>query len=184
MKRINILIGRFQPFTKGHMKCVESVWNELHIPTMIVLIDTPDNKADKKHPFPTSILLPYYESLFEDRNDIEGVILSKNANIVEIGERLYDMGYEIASWVCGTDRYNSYKRMADTYNEQAHLAMDFQMIEIARSDDDVSATKVREALYNDNYKEFVKLMPFIPLKTQLKYDPYNALRNQLNKVLG
>ena len=94
------------------------------------------------------------------------------------------MGYEIASWVCGTDRYNSYKRMADTYNEKAHLAKDFQMIEIARSDDDVSATKVREALHNGNYKEFAKLMPFIPLKVQLKYDPYNTLRNQLNKVLG
>lgn len=184
MKRINILIGRFQPFTKGHMKCVESVWNELHIPTMIVLIDTPDNKVDKKHPFPTSMLLPYYESLFEDRNDIAGVILSKNANIVEIGERLHIMGYEIASWVCGTDRYNSYKRMADTYNEKAYLAKDFQMIEIARSDDDVSATMVREALYSGNYNEFVELMPFIPLKTQLKYDPYNTLKKQLNKVLG
>lgn len=183
-KKVNILVGRFQPFTKGHMKCVEEVWEHLHIPTVIVMIDTPDEKVDEKHPFPSSMLLPFYESLFEDRNDIVGVILSKNANIVTIGERLHIMGYEIASWVCGTDRYESYKRMSDRYKDDAYLASDFQMIEVVRSDEDVSATQVREALRIGDYSNFTKLMPFMPLKTSIKYDPYNTLRNQLLNILG
>lgn len=182
-KRINILIGRFQPFTKGHMKCVEYVYRNFDLPTMIVMIDTPDNKVDEKHPFPSSMLLPMYNDLFKARNDIEGVILSKNANIVEIGEKLFDMGYEVASWVCGTDRYDSYKKMSDRYKDKAHLADDFQMIEIVRSDEDISATKVREALLNGDYKTFSKLMPYIPLNIHLKYKPYESLKKQLEKVI-
>ena len=73
-KRINILIGRFQPFTKGHMKCVEYVYRNFDLPTMIIMIDTPDNKVDEKHPFPSSMLLPMYNDLFKARNDIEGII--------------------------------------------------------------------------------------------------------------
>ena len=146
MKRINIIIGRFQPFTKGHMKCVLEAWNKLKVPTVVVMIDTPDDKVDEKHPFLSSLTLPLYNTLFEDYKEIEGVILSKNANIVTIGEQLYNMGYEICCWTCGTDRYDSYEKMAFKYKDKAHLSDDFQLLEIKRSDEDISATKVRECL--------------------------------------
>ena len=182
MKRINIIIGRFQPFTKGHMKCVLEAWNKLKVPTIVVMIDTPDDKVDEKHPFPSSLTLPLYNTLFEDYKEIEGVILSKNANIVTIGEQLYNMGYEICCWTCGTDRYDSYEKMASKYKDKAHLSDDFQLLEIKRSDEDISATKVRECLLKNDYNKFIKLMPQFSLRSHLKIDLYNTLREQILKV--
>ena len=182
MKKINIIIGRFQPFTKGHLKCINYIYRTFEIPTIIIMIETPDNRVDEKHPFSSSFLLPIYNELFRDYNEIEGVILTKSANIVEIGQILYDKGYVIDSWVCGTDRYSSYKRMSEKYKEQAHLSNEFKLIEIKRSNEDISATKVRQSLLNNNYFEFTECMPFFPLKTHLKLNLYNTLRDRLLKV--
>lgn len=164
------------------MKCVLEAWDKLGVPTMIVMIDTPDEKVDKKHPFPSSLTLPLYNTLFEDYKEVEGIILSKNADIVAIGESLYNMGYEICCWTCGTDRYDSYKKMSTKYKEKSHLTDDFQLMEIKRTNEDISATKVRECLLDDKYIEFSELMPFFSLKTHLKVDLYNTLRNQLLKA--
>ena len=93
MKKVNITIGRFQPITNGHMFCIEIPYKKLGIPTIICMIDVPDDKVDEKHPFPSSMLLPLYKNLFEKNNMIENIILVKSADIVKIGETLYNMGY-------------------------------------------------------------------------------------------
>lgn len=183
-KKVNLMIGRFQPFTKGHLKCVEYAYEKLSIPTVIAMINTPDNKVDSKHPFPTSLLLPIYENLFKDNKMVEKIITVKNADIVSIGEQLYNMGYEISSWTCGTDRIDSYKKMADKYKDRAHLSDDFQMLEIKRSDEDISATAARKALIDNDRTEFYKLTPYISLKSRLKNgDIFEILRNQIKSII-
>lgn len=184
MKDVNITIGRFQPFTRGHLACIESVYNELGLPTIICMIGVNDEKVDEKHPFPSSMLLPMYKDVFKKNKMIEDIILVKNANIVEIGETLYGMGYQIKSWSCGTDRLASYEKMSSKYAEQAHLSPDFKMFEIKRSDEDISATKVRNALLNDDYKTFAAMTPLATLKSKLAGKSYyNELKDQINKVM-
>lgn len=182
MKQVNIMIGRFQPFTNGHMKCIDQAWKELKIPTIIVMMNTKEEKVDEKHPFPSSMLLPIYDKVFDKNPRIEKVILARSANIVEIGEKLHEEGYEIRSWTCGTDRIESYKKMSDKYHDQAHLAKDFEMIEIKRSDEDISATKARQALKDDDKKTFASLTPLIKIAD--RGNVYNQLREQLLKVVG
>ena len=182
MKQVNIMIGRFQPFTNGHMKCIDQAWKELKIPTIIVMMNTKEEKVDEKHPFPSSMLLPIFDKVFDKNPRIEKVILARSANIVEIGEKLYEEGYEIRSWTCGTDRIESYKKMSDKYHDQAHLANDFEMIEIKRSDEDISATKARQALKDDDKKTFASLTPLIKIAD--RGNVYNQLREQLLKVVG
>lgn len=185
MENINIMIGRFQPFTKGHMKCVDYAWDKLKIPTVIAMIETPPQKTDKKHPFSSDMLLPYYEEMFENNKKIEKIILVKNADIVKIGDLLYNEGYQIQSWTCGTDRIDSYTRMATNYKEKAHLADNFQMLEIKRSDEDVSATKMRNFILDDNFHEFNNLMPPISLKFKLKLKSYfDALKAQIKIIFN
>lgn len=181
MKRVNIMIGRFQPITNGHMKCVDYAWDKLHVPTIIAMINTKDEKVDEKHPFPSSMLLPIYEKVFEKNPRIEKIILIKSANIVEIGEILHEEGYEICSWTCGSDRLESYQKMSDKYHDKAHLSDDFQMLEIKRGDDDISATKAREALLNDDKKTFSSLTPLMTIRTRLG-NTYDVLKEQLKKV--
>ncbi len=186
MRKVNIVIGRFQPFTNGHLKCVEEAWNKLNVPTIICMINTKDEKVDEKHPFPSSLLLPLYNDAFKKNKMIEKVVLVTNADIVKMGELLKNDDYQICSWTCGTDRYESYSRMSEKYHEQAGLSDDFQMIEVKRGDEDISATKVRQALLNDDKKTFDKMTPFGSLSQHLKgkESVYEALKAQINKVMN
>lgn len=181
MKRVNIMIGRFQPITNGHMKCVDAAWNQKSVPTVLAMIATKEEKVDERHPFPSSLLLPIYEKVFEKNPRVEKVILVKSANIVEIGQILYEEGYEICSWTCGTDRLESYDKMSKKYHEQSHLSDDFEMIEIKRGDEDISATKARQALLDDDKKAFAALTPLMTIRTRIG-NAYEVLREQLLKV--
>ena len=174
------MIGRFQPFTKGHYKCVEAAKNLKNIPTVICMIDVPENKVNNRHPFPTDTMIDLYTDLFNNDPNIENVVKVKSADIVKIGELLKDLGYNISSWSCGTDRFNEYNKMATKYRDQAGLSDDFEVIEVPRSDEDISATKVRESLLNNDRKSFDKMMP-----SGSTFDTdtlYHTLKSQIEKV--
>lgn len=186
MKKVNIIIGRFQPFTNGHMKCIEEAWNKTNMPTVICMINTKDDKVDERKPFPSSLTLPIYNEFFKNNKMISEIILVNSADIVKISEELKKYDYKICSWTCGPDRYKDYNRMSINYHEQADLSDDFQLIEVQRGDDDISATKVRNALLNDDEKTFNKLTPFGGLSQHLKGhdNVYNILKTQINKVIN
>ena len=172
--RVNLLQGRFQPFTLGHMKCVEEAAKE-GIPTVIAQIET--KTADKKHPFTSKDLEPVMDNLVNETKDILDYMDVKNADIVKIGELFASKGYEIVSWTCGTDRIKDYEKMAKKYHDQAGLADDFHMIEVKRTDEDISATKVREAIKVGDKTTFDRLTP----KCIHKF--YDMFKMKLNEVL-
>lgn len=169
MQKVNIIIGRFQPFTYGHLKCIQNIYQEKHLKTIILMIDTINPTT--KNPYKSSLLLPIYNEALKAYKEIEGIILIKNANIITISEELNKQGYQVSSWVCGTDRYESYKRMSKNYHEQANLSEDFTITEIKRTSDDISATEARRLIKEDDIQGFSKITP---LK---RY--YNILRNTL-----
>lgn len=183
MKKVNIVIGRFQPMHYGHYKCIEEAWKEKSIPTVICMIDVPENKVDERHPFPTTMLVDLYKDLFKRDPKIADVVMIKSADIVKIAEELKKKGYIIASWTCGTDRIDSYTKMSDKYKDQAGLADDFKMIEVKRGDEDISATKVRQALLDDDRTTFLKMVPRVSLSFRLEHDLFAILREQILKVV-
>lgn len=179
MNKCNILIGRFQPMTKGgHLKCAEQAMKETGNPTMFLMIETKEQKLDQKHPFPSSMLLPIYKDALKNNKNVAGITLVKNANIIDLAEACRAEGFEPVSWTCGTDRYDSYKKMAERYAKDADLVDDFQVIEIKRGDEDSSATKLREYLRSGNEKAFEK--DFIPCHNVRHV--FNMLRTQLRTV--
>jgi nicotinic acid mononucleotide adenylyltransferase len=184
MKKVNILIGRFQPITNGHVKCAQVAFEQKGIPTVLCMIETPDSKVDARHPFPSSLTVPMYKDLFSHNKKahIEDIVLVKNADIIKIAEVLRANGYEPQSWTCGTDRVDSYKAMAEKYHERAELPDDFEVIEIKRGDEDESATKLRDALARDDKDTFFKMFPAISLSVRVKTDIYSTLRNQLLSI--
>lgn len=180
MKEVNIVVGRFQPFTAGHYKCVETAWNEKGLHTVICIIDTPESKVDRRHPFTSEMLIDLYSDLFNNDNKIEMILPVKNANIVLISNELAKYGLQVGSWTCGTDRYNGYKSMADKYAEAAGLSDDFEVIEVKRSDEDISATKARNCLLNDDIYGFMSLLPNGNFK--YKDEIFNDLKEQIEKA--
>lgn len=182
-KKVNLMIGRYQPMHSGHYRCVETAWKEKHVPTVICMIEVPEAKVDKRHPFPTDMLINLYDEWFKKDPKIERILTVRTADIVKINEMLkaIDKDYQIVSLTCGTDRVKDYQWMYK-YKEQADLPEDFEIIEIKRTDEDVSATKARQALLDNNKEEFFKLVPSISLSTRLKKDVYGELREQILKV--
>lgn len=180
MQRVNVCIGRFQPFTAGHYKCVEAAWKQKGLPTVICIINVSPEKVDQRHPFPSNMLADLYGDLFSNDNKIAGVIPVKSANIVMIGQVLRDNGFEIASWTCGTDRFADYTKMSSRYHEQAGLTDDFEMIEVPRSDEDISATKARNCLLNDDRAGFLSMIPAGSNEDEL----YSTLKEQIDSVYG
>lgn len=184
MKQVNIIIGRFQPITNGHLKCAMQAYKKHGCPTVLCMIDTPEAGVDARHPFPSTMLLPMYHNLFDgqEKSHIVDIVLIKNADIVKASEILRGKGYEIRSWSCGTDRVDSYTKMAKKYAEKAGLSPDFEVIEVKRGDDDESATKLRQALRDDDKTTFFRMFPEIHLSTSFKQNIYTELRNQLLSV--
>ena len=176
MKKVNIIIGRFQPFTAGHYVCVKTANDKKNLPTVICMVDTPESKVDNRHPFPTSKLLNTYKDMFDKDPLIADVVTVKSADIVSAAKALKDKGYQIASWTCGTDRIDDYTRMAEKYHDAAELSDDFECIEVPRTDEDISATKARNCLLNDDKDGFFKLMPDGLEKSD---ELYNTLKAQM-----
>lgn len=179
MKKCNILIGRFQPMTNGgHLKCAEQAMKRLNVPTLFMMIETKESKLDPKCPFPSSMLLSIYSKALKSNKNVAGIVLVKNANIIELVETCRNNGFEPISWTCGTDRYDAYQKMVDKYAEKIDLDPNFQLLEIKRGDEDSSATKLRNYLRNGDINSFEK--DFIPCNNINSV--FNKLRTQLLSI--
>lgn len=157
MKKVNIIIGRFQPITLGHLKIASALYKENELPTVWCLVS--NKKFDAKHPFSDELISKEIDECLKGTNEYAGHIYIKNADIVKCAEILHSEDFEPILWGCGSDRYPSYKKQADRYKEMANLLPEFDCFEVNRTDDDISATKVREAIKTDNKEEFKKMMP-------------------------
>lgn len=183
MQKVNIVVGRFQPFTTGHYSCVEAAMNKRGLPTVICMINVPEDKVDLRHPFPSDMLTDLYGNIvFNNNPNIAGVVPVRNADIVKIGETLRKLGFKIASWTCGTDRFENYLNQAESYHDLAGLSDDFEVIKVPRDlEKDTSATKVRSCLLNDDRKGFLSMVPASTNDGNILYD---ALKEQIDKVYG
>ena len=130
------------------------------------------------------MLMPIYQETFKADKKVADIVLVNSADIVKIGELLKSKGYEIVSWTCGTDRIDAYTKMTDKYKEEAGLADDFHMIEIKRTGEDISATKARKALVDDDLNTWKKITPLYNLRDKLEGNKiYNLLRKQILNVI-
>lgn len=143
-----IIIGRFQPLTKGHLKLILEA-KRRGLEPVLCMINT--NKTDERKPWDSRFLLDLYTEPMKKLGF--RIVLVKSADIVEIGKAIPG----IRAWFCGTDRYKDYQRMVDKYGEEAGLDPEFELVEIPRSDEDISATKCRKAIVEGDFNTFSRL---------------------------
>jgi hypothetical protein len=191
---VNVLVGRFQPFTKGHYKCTELIKNKKNLRTIVFWVNP--SIIDAKHPFPAPLLDKLFTSKLKEGSNIIDVIFVTEADIISIGKQIadkYNNQYEVATWTCGDDRNDSYADQVRRYKEKIKeqpgfkapgLSENLEAIMVPRTDDKISATEVREALLNEDIEAgkatFKEKMP-----EKLATDEiYNTLREQIVKVVG
>lgn len=188
-EKVNVIVGRFQPFTLGHAKGAEYVFDKYKLRTLFCIIDTPTSKLDKKHPFPSDIIIKDNESCKAEW--FAGMYPIKNADISKITTVCREHNFEPVMWTCGTDRYESYRKQAiPKYMDALELSSEFKVIEIPRTDDDISATKVRNSIKDDDKSTFDKMMPswskdnFEEYKKYVKESKDTSLYGYINERIG
>ena len=166
---VNILVGRFQPPTLGHIKVLRQLNAQNSLPCVVIQVIS---KSGKNQHFDESTITRIWMDIAKQYKFIAGIKEATNGFLVPVLNALRPE-YEPVLWGTGTDRYKDYERMIKKYGEEANTLPDFRPFEIKRSGSNISATKVREALTADDESEFKKLTP----KAEHKY--YKQLRNEL-----
>ena len=178
MKKVNICLGRFMPFTNGHYKMIEYGLKHNGLPTIIFMIS--NKKMDKKHPFSDELMQKEMNMLKKSLKGIENTVYVSSADIVKLGQWCYENNYEPQLWITGSDRLAAYKRQAENpkYQDLGHFPSSFTTLEVPRTDEDISATKVREAIMNDDLDTFKKMMPE---GTEKLFDDFKEALSQIKE---
>jgi hypothetical protein len=88
--------------------------------------------------------------------------------------------YEPVLWGTGSDRLKSYGFQVnnDSYRDQLNARADFGLFEIPRTDDNISATQVRNALLDGDEKTFQQMTP------KAIHGMYKELKSKLEDAVG
>ena len=164
LQEIKVCLGRFQPFTLGHLKM--ATYKDLKGPdkeqqdklreqpnlediskqkTIILAVSTPDDKVDTRHPFNDDLMKKEFDIIKKNyKDDIEDVLYVKSADICAWGALLKEHGYKASVWLTGSDEFSFYKGMAikvPEYEEKnlkdcaGAYASSFYVEEIERTED-------------------------------------------------
>jgi len=156
-KKVNIFVGRFQPFTLGHIKVLKKLHKANGLDVVILIVR--GQKHDfQKRPFSEKIQMQLFKAIKSEYKFIEDAIIIHNAAPDTIFNALRPK-YEPVLWGVGTDRVDSYSKMINKYKSELNSIEDFNTYEIKRDDNNISATKVRQAIIDDDEESFKSNTP-------------------------
>lgn len=185
MKKVNIMVGRFQPFTKGHKKVIELMHSENGLPAVVFYIE--NDKKDSRHPFSNDTVRETIEHSLPP-NLAEACFPVKSANIVQIGRILQEHGYEAELFGCGSDRDNAYKKQIENekYRKAGYFTENFKLFSIKRNDNSdnaygVSATKVRDAVKSGDCARFCSMTAIEDNTKSLVL--FNKMKEEINSAV-
>jgi cytidyltransferase-like protein len=175
-KPVNMFVGRFQPFTLGHVKVFEKMYKENGLPVVVYMVR--GRKADpEKRPFDEDMQQAMFAKMKKQYPFLEASIVVPNGAIDTMFAAARPT-YEPMMWGYGTDRKKDYGDMINkqSYRDQLGVDPDFKGYEIFRTDDNISASKVRNALKIDDEKTFKKMTP------KSIHSFYKTLQNTLQPI--
>lgn len=158
-KPVNIFVGRFQPFTLGHVKVFEQMYKKNGHPVVVYLVR--GGKPDpEKRPFDEDLQQAMFSEMTKQYPFLEAAFVVPNGSIDTLFAAARP-AYEPIMWGYGTDRKKAYDSMINKpeYREELGVDPEFTGFEIFRTDDDVSASKVRDALMIDDENTFKRMTP-------------------------
>lgn len=172
MKQVNIFPGRFEPFHSGHLQAIKDAYNENGLSTVVLYIH--NDKFDLHKPFDDSIIEREVNLIKESEKCIEDVIWIRRPWPTLICRVLLEHGYLPIMWLAGTDRINSYKNMVQEDKIRNELKIEPPSFYLTNRYS--SATDVREAILNNDFETYKRLMP---VQAECLF---NDFREQLLKI--
>ena len=173
-KKVNLLIGDFQPVHLGHIKAIEKLKSKNNLPTVLVAITK--GGENPKRPFSEQLIRKMLNNVEQEYGDlIEKAILIKNGGVEDIIASLKPFYIPIL-WGTGKnllDKYSIQLGYLKKKDVSLDLNKDFQLVEIPKYQ---SGSEIRDSIKDENYAEFKRMVPksIIP-------DFFN-LKNEINTI--
>jgi cytidyltransferase-like protein len=170
---VNMFVGRFQPFTLGHAKVLETIHKENGFPVVVFLVKAKNKKKgdEFKKPYDEKTQIEMFNKVKKQYPFLKEIYVIPTGAIDTMFNEMRPK-YEPVLWGTGSDRMKSYGFQVnnDSYRDQLNARSDFGLFEIPRNDDNISATKVRNALLDGDEKEFKSTTPnaIHPMYSELK----------------
>jgi cytidyltransferase-like protein len=177
---VNMFVGRFQPFTLGHAKVVETIYKQNGYPVVILLVKAKNKKKEDafKRPYDEATQVAMINRL-KGKLPIEDIFVIPTGGIDTMFNAMRPK-YEPVLWGPGSDRMRTYGFQVDKqeYRDALDVRDDFGLFEIPRTGKNISATQVRNAMLDGDEKLFKKLTPK-PL-----HNMYAELKQKLEDSMG
>jgi cytidyltransferase-like protein len=178
---VNIFVGRFQPFTLGHAKVLEAIHKQNGHDVIVFLIKSKTKKKgdEFRKPYSEDLQVKMFKAVQKQYKFLKEIIILPSAAIDQMFNALRPK-YEPVLWGTGTDRMKAYGYQVnnDSYRDQLNARADFALYEIPRSDDNISATKVRNTMLDGDEKSFRAMTP------KALHKMYGTLKAELEKSMA
>ncbi len=178
---VNMFVGRFQPFTLGHAKVLETIHKENGYPVVVFLVKAKTKKKGDEfsRPYDEKTQIDMFNHVKKQYPFLKEIFVIPTGGIDIMFNEMRPK-YEPVLWGTGSDRMTSYGYQVnnDAYRDQLNCRADFGLFEIPRTDDDISATAVRNALLDGNEKQFQNLTP------KAVHGMYNELKSKIEDSMG
>ncbi len=136
-----VFMGRMQPPTSAHIKIIDDAVRQYKQPVVVAVVKASGDQS----PFPFKLVKDILQKSCKQK---PRVIELKTGFIGDFISPLRDVGFEPYYLLAGTDRVKNYQGQVKRYEEMFNLSLTVE--EIRRRNDDISATKVRQALLDDD----------------------------------
>ena len=177
---VNMFVGRFQPFTLGHAKVVETIHKQNGYPVVILLVKAKNKKKEDafKRPYDEATQVAMINRL-KGKLPIEDIFVIPTGGIDTMFNAMRPK-YEPVLWGTGSDRMRTYGFQVDKqeYRDALDVRDDFGLFDIPRTGKNMSATQVRNAMLDGDEKLVKKLTPK-PL-----HNMYTELKQKLEDSMG
>ena len=178
---VNSFVGRFQPFTLGHAKVLETIHKENGFPVVVFLVKAKTKKKGDEfsRPYDEKTQIEMFNNVKKQYPFLKEIFVIPTGGIDVMFNEMRPK-YEPVLWGTGSDRMTSYGYQVnnDSYRDQLNCRADFGLYEIPRTDDDISATAVRNSLLDGDEKLFNNLTP------KAIHGMYNELKSKIEDSMG
>ena len=177
-----VTFGRFNPPTTGHEKLLKSASAEAERSKSDFRVYPSRSVDSKKNPLQPGTKIEYMQKMFPDYAD--NIKDDANARpIFDVLVACQNIGYKAVTIVVGQDRLSEFQSLAQKYNGDLYEFEEIKVISAGTRDADaeglegMSASKMRAAAAEDDFKAFAKGIPNIG--NMDKKNLYNILQKSM-----
>lgn len=157
LKDVNLLVGRFQPFHNGHLKMAKFLKEKNNLPSVAVVVYPGHNKSGKS-PFNEDTIKKYMDGVVRDEKEVIDYIIVQRGLIGSAIVKLLEKGYKPNLIGAGEDRMGDYTKQLE-YVKKSDIGDQMQDLKLVQTPRATSATEVRNAIKDEDYHKFRKLVP-------------------------